>query len=533
VTATVPRQKPAKTRRLSKSRLLVAVVLTAALAATGVVGARAWWTSATTVASDPWFAGYVDITATPSYAFETPVTDDTKNIVLSFIVAKDGEDCTPSWGSFYTMDEAGTSLDLDRRLARLRQQGGEPIVSFGGLANDELATACTDPEKLVDAYESVIDRYEITTIDLDIEAANLSDSAAATRRADAIATVQANATAAGDDLAVWLTLPVAPTGLTEMGTDAVASFLDAGVDLAGVNAMTMDYGASRVEGQTMLEASKASLEQTHRQLGILYEKADIDLTSETLWGKIGATPMVGQNDVESEVFTLADATAFNKYAVAQGVGRMSMWSLNRDKTCGSNYADTRRVSDSCSGVEQGDRSFATILGKKLTGTPQLAASATTTSEPLEAEEADDPKTSPYPIWSSDGTYLLGTKVVWHRNVYTAKWWTRGDLPDNPVLSAWETPWELVGPVLPGERPVEVPVIPAGTYPEWTGTDVYTEGSRVVVDQYAFEAKWWNQGDSPAAASTDPDNSPWVRLTDAQVQEVLDATAPATAEVPAG
>jgi chitinase len=90
-------------------------------------------------------------------------------------------------------------------------------------------------------------------------------------------------------------------------------------------------------------------------------------------------------------------------------------------------------------------------------------------------------------------------------------------------------------VLPGERPVEAPVLPAGTYPEWTGTDVYTEGARVVVDQYAFEAKWWNQGDSPAAASTDPDNSPWVRLTDAQLQEVIDATAPAagTAEVPAG
>jgi chitinase len=531
MTAALSPRRHARARRLSKSRILVAVVVTAALAVGGVVGARAWWSSATTPVSDPWFAGYVDVTTTPTYAFETPTSDAARNVVLSFIVAKDGDDCTPSWGSFYTMDEAATSLDLDRRLARLKQQGGEPIVSFGGLANDELASTCTDQSSLVAAYQSVVDRYGITTIDLDIEGANLADTTASARRAEAIATVQANTKARGDDLAVWLTLPVAPTGLSEPGTNTVAAFLDAGVDLAGVNAMTMDYGSSRVDGQSMLAASKKALEQTHQQLGILYERADIDLTSGSLWAKIGATPMIGQNDTAGEVFTIADAKAFNKYAVAQGVGRMSMWSLNRDATCGSNYADTRRVSDSCSGVEQGDKSFATLLSAKLVGKPKLAATATTTDEPLPAEEADDPKSSPYGIWSSESTYLSGTKVVWHHNVYSAKWWTRGDLPDNPVLSAWETPWELVGPVLPGEHPVEPVLLPAGTYSEWTGTEAYPEGSRVVVDQYAFEAKWWNQGDSPVTASIDPDDSAWVRLTDAQVRAIVDATA--TTVVPAG
>jgi chitinase len=523
--------KPAKTKRLSIPRLLVAIVVSAALVTAGVGAARTWWVSATTpAAADPWFAAYVDVTATPSYAFESPVSDAAKNVVLSFIVTKAGEDCTPSWGSVYTMDEAASSLDLDRRIARLQQQGGEAVVSFGGLANDELASTCTDVDELADAYQSVIDRYDVTTIDLDIEADNLANTEASVRRAQAIAIVQQRQKEADDDLAVWLTLPVAPTGLTEVGTDTVADFLSAEVDLAGVNVMTMDYGSSRVDGQSMLDASTSALEETHRQLGVLYSRADIDLTSETLWNKIGATPMIGQNDVEGEIFTLDDARKFNTYVVDHGAGRMSMWSLNRDATCGSNY-DVRRVADSCSGVAQGDFSFATLLASKIVGSPEDSASTTTTSEPVAVEEEDDPATSPYAIWSEDSTYLIGTKVVWHRNVYSAKWWTRGDLPDNPVLDAWETPWELVGPVLEGETPVVSPTLPAGTYPTWVGTDVYEEGDRVVVDDYVFESKWWNQGDSPAASNTEPDNSPWVRLTDAQITEVLDQLA--AGEVPTG
>jgi chitinase len=37
---------------------------------------------------------------------------------------------------------------------------------------------------------------------------------------------------------------------------------------------------------------------------------------------------------------------------------------------------------------------------------------------------------------------------------------------------------------------------------------------------AFEAKWWTEGDSPEASSTEPDNSPWLALTEAQIRELL-------------
>lgn len=523
--AAVP-ARPLKTRRLSPWRVTLASVVTLAIVAGGVLFAQSWWSEATTPTAKPWFAGYVDVTATPSYAFEVPTTKAARDVVLSFVVADAEGSCTPSWGSVYTLDEAASTLDLDRRVARLEQLGGEAIVSFGGLTNNELATNCTDARKLEAAYAAVVDRYNLSTIDLDMEGRALSASAVE-RRATAIASLQEDRRAKGDDLAVWLTLPVIPSGLTEEGTNAVAAFLDAGVDIAGVNVMTMDYGQA-LGDDSMLKGSTDALTATHRQLGILYKAAGISLTDATLWTKMGATPMIGQNDVAGEIFSLDDAAAFNEWTSAKGLARMSMWSMNRDQTCGPNYADVKRVSDACSGVEQGELSFATLLGKKMTGSPEAGA-IVTTSEPVEEEVVDDPATSPYPIWDENTTYLAKTKIVWHHNVYEAKWWTKGDLPDSPVLDEFEVSWTLIGPVLPGETPAPVITLPPGTYEEWSGKAIYEKGDRIMFSGIGFVAKWWTQGDSPEAVSTDPDTSPWQALTTEQVEAAVAAAEAADAK----
>ncbi|NBT14158.1 MAG: hypothetical protein EBS56_11375, partial [Planctomycetia bacterium] len=48
------------------------------------------------------------------------------------------------------------------------------------------------------------------------------------------------------------------------------------------------------------------------------------------WNQLGVTPMLGVNDVRSEVFTLADADRLETFARAKGLGMLSMWSINRD-----------------------------------------------------------------------------------------------------------------------------------------------------------------------------------------------------------
>ena len=531
---------PRDGKRLSPWRVALGIGVVLAVAAGSLLGYRLLVVDqARASTAAPWFAGYVDATLTPQYGFETPATDADDNVVLSFIVAKSAQDCVPTWGGAYTLDAAAGDLDLDRRIARLRQLGGDAVVSFGGAANSELATACTDVDDLTGAYAAVVDRYDLSTIDLDIEADDLSDTAAGERRAEALAAVQKERAAAGKPLAVWLTLPVLPTGLTAEGQQVVAQMLAAHVDLAGVNAMTMNYGID-LGGMSMGQAAIAALNAVHDQVSAAYTAAGEKLTDATVWAKLGATPMIGQNDVGGEVFTLQDAADLNTFAQEKQLGRMSAWSLNRDQTCGPNHPDLTTVSNLCSGVDQGDASFADALATGLPGTPGSvagvedpsaatpAASATPTPSktvvPSRGHEVDqtvdDPATSPYPIWSEGTTYTAGSKVVWHATVYQAKWWTLGDAPDAPVTDESATPWLLIGPVLPGETPYVQPTLPAGTYPDWSGTTAYKEGDRVLFGGVPYVAKWWTQGDSPAASQDATTASPWYALTAAQIADIL-------------
>jgi chitinase len=200
-----------------------------------------------------------------------------------------------------------------------------------------------------------------------------------------------------------------------------------------------------------------------------------------------------------------------------------MWSANRDIPCGANYVDIKIVSDLCSGVDSPDFAFANTLGMGFVGDlKQNAKMITVEDETLNEHTVDDPETSPYQIWKETGVYLKEVKVVWHGSVYQAKWWTKNDLPDNPVLQAWETPWQLIGPVLPDDKPMVQLEMPAYIFPQWYGWQSYDAGDRVIYDGVPFRAKWWNSGESPAASAENPESSPWIPLSQSQVEEILKA-----------
>ena len=512
----------AKTRRLSPWRVALALFVVVGVSALATFGWREFRVDPAVLVNKPWFAPYIDVTATPQISFERMAPNVSKDAVLAFIVADAKDTCKPTWGGEYTLQEASDSLDLDRRIARLQQQGGTVSVSFGGLKNDELATVCHDEDKLVDAYRAVVEHYDLTTIDLDLENEALTDPIANARRAKAIADLQQERRAAGKPFAVWATIPTSSEGLTKDGTDAIQALLKSSVDLAGINIMTMNYNEKAVADKDMAEVAIAAVKKTHRQLGILYDQAGMYLNDATLWRKIGITPMIGQTDVADEIFSLKNAKKLNQFALEHKVGRMSMWSLNRDVVCGTNYINITEVSDSCSGVKQSKFDFSIALSNGFKGSIAGSAVNVTAAEdkPSEVDLVDDPKTSPYEIWSESGVYLKGTKVVWRHNVYQSKWWTRGESPDDPVLQSHETPWELIGPVLPGEKPVKRQTVPVGTYPEWSGQEVYEANRRVLFEDVPYQAKWLNQGDSSAATSSKPEGSPWVPLSQADIKKVL-------------
>ena len=507
-------------RRLSWFRLSVVFVVIAGLAATGMYAVNSWQDHQVASERKPWFDAYVDVTSTPSLAFESPGDDGQRNVVLAFVVAAPDDECSPSWGGFYSLEQAGETLDLDRRLARFRMQGGSAMVSFGGQANSDMSLVCSDAAALQQGYEQVIDRYELGSIDMDIEGELLADAPAIERQATAIAAIQEGRTEA-EGLDVWLTLPVGPGGLTFDGAEAVRAYLDAGVRLAGINAMTMNYNS---ETEDLSDTIIDSLNSTQAQLRALYQEAGVNVGEATAWSRISATPMIGQNDVRDEVFTIADAEVLAKFAADKGMSRMSMWSLNRDQQCGANWPDLRRVSDSCSGVSQAAGEFAKTLRTDRTGA--LTQIAEEFPEADDEMIPDDPETSPYPIWDTDASYPEGSKVVWNHSVYEAKWWNEGEQPDLPTENGAQS-WRLLGPVLPGEKPVERPQIPAGTYADWSKETEYRKGDRVIFDGIGYEAKWWSQGDSPDAALVKPDESPWRQLTDAEIARIAEGGAEAS------
>lgn len=284
--------------------------------------------------------------------------------MLGFVVADPDEPCTPSWGGYYGLDEARETLRMELQIAGLREAGGDVVVSFGGAAGDELATACTDPDRLLAAYRTVLDRYDLHTVDFDIELDDLEDQEANQRRAEVLVRLQEER---DEPLEVWATLPVAPHGLDQDPVEVVAQLLAAEVDLAGVNLMTMNYSESKPAEQSMAAASEEAARSAHGQLTALWGAAGQDLSEEEVWHRIGLTPMIGVNDVPGEVVDLETAAELNRFAREQDVGRLSYWSLNRDRSCGPEDGDPAEANDFCSGLEQEPGDFTRALGEGFDG----------------------------------------------------------------------------------------------------------------------------------------------------------------------
>jgi chitinase len=467
--------------------------------------------------SATWFAPYADVTLTPYLAFGDTRLNPADTVVLGFVVADHTSHCTPSWGGYYTPQEAATGADLDRRLATLRRRGGQAVVSFGGVANTELAVACTDEAALTKAYVSVLQRYEATTVDLDLEGAALSDVSARTRRAAAIAKAQASFP---NGLDVWLTLPVATTGLTADGIATVDAFLAAGVHVSGINVMTMDFGTLTPE-MTVADAAIEALSSASAQVHDSFSAAGIDLDASALWAHMGATVMIGRNDVRTEVFNLDNANELLAFAHLHGLGRISLWSINRDAPCGPEV-DSGVAQNGCSGVEQTLGAFTQLFAADIAAldvdsdsdsdSPQTSMARTWASSSRTGLVLDDPATAPYPIWNPATGYQGNDKVVWHGNVYQTAWWTQAVQPDAPKANPWDSPWKLVGPVLPTDTAPTTTTIPFGVYPQWNASTAYPAGSRVLNHGAAFLAKWYVIGQEPGAPAANPWDTGWQAVT---------------------
>ena len=217
---------------------------------------------------------------------------------------------------------SSTQADVQSYIAG----GGRVILSFGGADGPFLEDDCST-SGFFNIVNNLVSTYKIYNLDFDVEGSEVDDTNAANVRNAAIKQLQA----AYPNLYVSFTVPVNPTGLPGDVLSLIQNAKNAGVNISVVNIMTMDYGQQgQDEGAWAIESANS----TFNQLKSVYT----NLSTAQLWGMIGITPMIGNNDYPNnnepsnpETFTVADATAVTQFAETNKIGLISYWALNRDQ----------------------------------------------------------------------------------------------------------------------------------------------------------------------------------------------------------
>lgn len=441
-------------------RRVLAALGVAALAATGAGLA----TSATATAATPLpsrvFAPFYEV-----WNGDDPATlaaaSGAKSLTFGFLSTGSKGSCDVYWDGDTSRPVSTTaSGSYGASIAKIRAAGGDIIPSFGGYGADttttELADSCTDVNKIAATFEKVVTTYDVTRIDIDVEADSLDNSAGIDRRNKAIKLVQDWAAANGRTVQFQYTLPTTTSGLASSGLAVLQNAVSNGARIDVVNLMTFDY-YDNAGTHDMAADTKTAATGLKNQLATLYPGR----TSAQLWSMVGVTEMIGIDDFgAAETFTLANAATVQQWASSTGIGFLSFWALQRDNggcvgTLGANE---------CSGIAQDTWAFTKAFAPFAAGgtTPTPTPTVTPTSTPT-ATSTPKPTSTPTPTatstpkptatatptagsctaaaWSASTTYTGGQKVSYGGHTWKAKWWTLGE---NPSASGQWGVWQDLG-----------------------------------------------------------------------------------------
>ncbi|WP_155352012.1 hypothetical protein [Acrocarpospora pleiomorpha] len=237
----------------------------------------------------PAYVAFVDAVRDPAFnlpdaARRTGVTTYTLGHISSGVSAA----CTPTWGG----QAMPTPNPLVGGLNRLRAEGGDAGLAFGGPEGRELSATCTDPDLLLAAYRNVIATYHPAGLDFEVH--DSTDPATTTRRATAIARLQRESRQRGRPLAVTFTLPASTLGLTPQDRTMLYQTRQAGAEISTVNLLVpFEPGSARNVRRLLLAARS-----THAQLGWALGTGE-----RASWRRMGLTPLLA----DPRDLTLLDA----------------------------------------------------------------------------------------------------------------------------------------------------------------------------------------------------------------------------------
>jgi chitinase len=210
-----------------------------------------------------------------------------------------------------------------------------------------------------------------------------------------------------------------------------------------------------------------------------------DNTTKSTWFYDGSTLWSGDN--AQSIQAKAD------YQHCNGLAGAMMYSLEALDPAAKLF---NNVVNSVNGATAG---CSTVSTPPTTGGPSPSRSPS--PSPSVSPTPTNPGTCSAPAWNAATAYTGGQQVSYNGHLWTAKWWTQGDIPGNNSQNVW-TDNGACG----GGGTTTPPA--GGCPPAWNATAVYVNGNTVSYNGHKWTAKWWTQGDTPGgSAGVWTDNGP--------------------------
>ncbi|HEY4089912.1 MAG TPA: carbohydrate-binding protein [Luteibacter sp.] len=250
------------------------------------------------------------------------VSTQVPNLGAITLAFASGECGTENWGGV-----PGQAF-ADANIARLNSAGVNYVVSTGGQAGVFTCGSATGMAQFINRYNS----SHLVGIDFDIEGGQ------SPQQLNALVSQAVYAESIHPNLRFSFTLATLAAsdgsfgGLNSTGDAVVKAVKASGLKNYTINLMAMDYGAAGA-GVCVVKNGACDMGQSAVQSVI-----NLQHTYGIAASKIEITPMIGVNDVSSEVFTTADIDTVTNYAATNKLAGVHFWSLDRDTPCSQSTA---------------------------------------------------------------------------------------------------------------------------------------------------------------------------------------------------
>ena len=268
--------------------------------------------------------------------------------IFAFIFAfiQDSNKCSPAWDG--DKNNFLLKYSIIVTLNVLRKNGIQYRISLGGADGKDLALGCKSEIELFESYEKINNLYKPVGLDFDLEGKILLNKVEIEKILNALVLFQKKY---GETLLTF-TIPIMPEGISYNEKILIKKAKLKNIKFT-VNILAMNYDLK--VNKNMANYAIIAAKNLVKFLQSVYR----DKNKQELWQMVEITPMIGVNDIKTEVFTLANANNLRLFAKEYKLGSMHFWSLERDNPCLQS-----KLTKSCSGILTQKYEFIEIFNKK-------------------------------------------------------------------------------------------------------------------------------------------------------------------------